>query len=108
VTVKQAMQGTTSRPLYLRPRVHARYVMRTTAMRTIPGAALPELPRGGLAESPKPAGIVTGRDDSTLRVAPGGPTALANMTTSRRIVGSGCWTRTSDPAVNSRLLYRLS
>ena len=22
--------------------------------------------------------------------------------------GSGCWTRTSDPAVNSRLLYQLS
>ena len=25
-----------------------------------------------------------------------------------RSLGSGCWTRTSDPAVNSRLLYRLS
>ena len=25
-----------------------------------------------------------------------------------RSMGSDCWTRTSDPAVNSRLLYQLS
>ncbi len=42
------------------PKVHARYVMRTTAMRTIPDAAIPRLPA---ALAP---GIVTARDDSTL------------------------------------------
>ena len=26
----------------------------------------------------------------------------------RAVTSSGCWTRTSDPAVNSRLLYQLS
>ncbi len=46
------------------PRVHARYVMRTAAMRAIPDAALPPLPNGALPEAPKGAGIVTARDDS--------------------------------------------
>jgi hypothetical protein len=55
------------------PRVHARYVMRTAAMREIPSEALPSLaavapsregsdPR---AEAAVEARIVTGRDDST-------------------------------------------
>ena len=30
------------------------------------------------------------------------------MTRSDQKYGSDCWTRTSDPAVNSRLLYQLS
>jgi hypothetical protein len=42
-------------------KVHARYVMNTQAMRTIPAAALPSLPLGGLPEAPR---IVTARDDS--------------------------------------------
>jgi integrase len=41
------------------PKVHARYVMSTRAMRTVPDAALPRLPLGPLAEAPA-------RDDSTL------------------------------------------
>jgi integrase len=39
------------------PKTHMRYVMNTAAMRTIPDAALPQLPAGRLLES-------TGRDDS--------------------------------------------
>jgi integrase len=71
------------------PRVHARYVMRTAAMRKIPDAALPRLPVALLAaarpsgergESSRPiatnsARIVTARDDSrrsTLRVIENG------------------------------------
>jgi len=66
-------------------KVHARYVMSTEAMRTVPAAALPTLPRGALATSgrdvsktirsltpsprsrktrPEAGRIVTGRDDS--------------------------------------------
>ena len=55
------------------PRGHARYVMRTTAMRTIPDAALPRLPVAALVEArardvsrrveaPGTPGIVTARD----------------------------------------------
>jgi hypothetical protein len=61
------------------PRVHARYVRRTAAMRKIPDAALPRLPVALLAaaradgergESSRrvdgnPARIVTARDDSS-------------------------------------------
>jgi hypothetical protein len=58
------------------PRVHARYVMRTAAMRKIPDAALPRLPvtllasgRPGRESSRRidvnSARIVTARDDST-------------------------------------------
>ena len=101
------------------PRVHARYVMRTAAMRAIPDAALPVLPLGGLAERPRrddsppaegsePAGIVTTCDDSTPSGPDGASDEQRNLATARRIVGSGCRTRTCDPAVNSRLLYRLS
>ena len=54
------------------PKVHARYVMSTRAMRTIPAAALPALPVAVLAEAPKSsrrsmekmARNVTGHDDS--------------------------------------------
>ena len=66
------------------PKAHARYVMRTAAMRAIPDAALPRLP-GALplgdhddrtedadvaspAKAPGPARIVTVRDDSTPRI----------------------------------------
>ena len=62
------------------PKVHARYVMQTAAMRAIPEAALPPLPATALAvandspreRSPEPpaelvrhVGIVTAGDDST-------------------------------------------
>lgn len=46
------------------PRVHARYVMRTAAMREIPAEALPQLPLSALVEASKGPGIVTARDDS--------------------------------------------
>jgi integrase-like protein len=44
VNVQHAMRLTA----HSDPRVHARYVMRTTAMRSIPEAAIPTLPHGGL------------------------------------------------------------
>jgi hypothetical protein len=47
------------------PRVHARYVMRTAAMRAIPAEALPRLPAGALVEASKSLRIVTVRDVST-------------------------------------------
>ncbi len=46
------------------PKVHARYVMSTKAMRTIPASALPRLPTKGLPELPRVPRIVTGRDES--------------------------------------------
>jgi integrase len=49
------------------PRVHARYVMRTTAMRSIPEAAIPRLGAGPLlvaAEGSAVLRIVTAGDDS--------------------------------------------
>ena len=46
------------------PHVHARYVMRTAAMRTVPAAALPKLPLGRLSSARRGLGIVTTRDDS--------------------------------------------
>ncbi len=49
------------------PRVHARYVMRTSAMRAIPEAALPRLPVGALADARRRPRNVTDRDDSPLR-----------------------------------------
>jgi len=70
------------------PRVHARYVMRTTAMRSIPEAAIPRLPAGGFApvaatphdalERARAVGIVTVRDDSALEA----PEALGASTPS--------------------------
>ncbi len=112
------------------PRVHARYVMRTAAMRAVPAAALPSRLAGALAagghrddsvaahaihtplkttaSTEVAAGIVTSRDDSpptedrTRTVDP------RNRATAQDSFGSDCWTRTSDPAVNSRLLYQLS
>jgi hypothetical protein len=47
------------------PKVHARYIMGTAAMRAIPDAALPRLPLGPLLQGSEPPGNVTGRDDST-------------------------------------------
>jgi integrase len=46
------------------PKVHARYVMSTKAMRTVPATALPRLPTRGLPELPRAPRIVTGRDES--------------------------------------------
>jgi integrase len=46
------------------PHVHARYVMRTAAMRTIPVAALPRLPIGRLSSARRGQGNVTAGDDS--------------------------------------------
>ena len=46
------------------PHVHARYVMRTAAMGTVPAAALPRLPVGRLPSTARRAGIVTARDVS--------------------------------------------
>jgi integrase len=48
------------------PKVHARYVMHTAAMRTIPAAALPRLPMTLLAKAAAGPGIVTARDVSAL------------------------------------------
>ena len=90
------------------PRVHARYVNRSTAMRHIPEAAVPRLPAVALSEAPKAPGNVTGCDDSTARRARRGGTTRAKRATSNEIAGSDCRTRTYDPAVNSRLLYQLS
>jgi integrase len=109
VNVQHAMHLTS----HSDPRVHARYVMHTAAMRAIPDAALPALTAGAMASEPraKPPEanrIVTGCDDSASK---GGGEVLGaspNSATSAPIPGSDCWTRTSDPAVNSRLLYQLS
>jgi len=90
------------------PRVHARYVMHTAAMRAIPDAALPVLAIAALTESPEGARIVTDRDVSPPIDADLFGAELPNRSTLRRIVGSDCRTRTCDPAVNSRLLYQLS
>jgi integrase len=46
-------------------KVHARYVMSTKAMRTIPSAALPRLPAIAVMDLNGEPGIVTARDDST-------------------------------------------
>ncbi len=49
------------------------------------------------------------RPAAGMRAPVGGPTLPpGNCATRHRILCSGCWTRTSDPAVNSRLLYQLS
>jgi hypothetical protein len=59
-------------------KVHARYVMSTKAMRTIPSAALPRLPTEALLDVSKTtetAGIVIARDDST----PTAPLAYAQL-----------------------------
>ena len=45
------------------PRVHARYVMRTAAMRRSPTRRSPDCPRARSTERPKSRGIVTARDD---------------------------------------------
>jgi len=112
------------------PRVHARYVMRTTAMRTVPAAALPTLSGVVLADrahrddsngahaldtaietaasTEVTTGIVTSCDDSPASDTDVAPEDRCNRAICREIVSSGCWTRTSDPAVNSRLLYQLS
>ena len=101
------------------PRVHARYVMRTAAMRTVPTAALPvlamtQLPErlreddSGANDVPSVPGIVSGRDDSGPVRGGAAREVRPNVATSHDSRGSDCWTRTSDPAVNSRLLYQLS
>jgi integrase len=54
-------------------KVHARYVMSTRAMRTIPDAALPRLPDGLLTDESGGAGNVTGRDDSWSPPSPPPP-----------------------------------
>lgn len=112
------------------PRVHARYVMRTAAMRTVPAAALPTLcgvvladrvhrrdskgadavyaPIKTTASTEVTTGIVTSRDDSPPMDEPTPIEVSHKSATCREITSSDCWTRTSDPAVNSRLLYQLS
>jgi integrase len=101
------------------PRVHARYVMRTAAMRTVPAAALPVLALKALPERvrgdepaandvPAGPGIVSARDDSAPVRGGAARREGRNAATSQASRSSGCWTRTSDPAVNSRLLYQLS
>jgi hypothetical protein len=76
------------------PRVHARYVMRTPAMRTIPPAAIPRLHAGllpapvrddsrdesTLATPPPPLPIVTRHDDSP---EPEEPAEAADVVTAR-------------------------
>jgi hypothetical protein len=95
------------------PRVHARYVMRTAAMRTVPAAALPVLAMTQLPERvrgddsaandvPSGPGIVSVRDDSAPFLGGAGSGEGCNTATSQASRGSGCRTRTCDPAVNSR------
>jgi hypothetical protein len=77
------------------PRAHARYVMRTTAMQSIPTQTSRPL------ESSRSVTIPPEISARRLRRA-------REIAPLLRICCSGCWTRTSDPAVNSRLLYQLS
>jgi hypothetical protein len=65
VNVQQAMHlaGHTD------PQVHARYVMRTAAMRTVRVAALPLLPIAPLSTARRERGNVTARHDSIGRLA---------------------------------------
>ena len=85
-------------------KVHARYVMSTTAMRTIPAAALPALPLGPLTERAKAVragrGIVTARDVSTR----------AGVLTSEKPhdSGAGHGIRTRDIQLGKLALYQLS
>ena len=47
--------------------------------------------------------------ETVQALAPALPQAMERKRRAEaRLLGSSCWTRTSDPAVNSRLLYRLS
>ena len=86
------------------PKVHARYVMSTTAMRTIPAAALPTLPAGGLTERARAVrsgrGIVTARDVSTRTEA----ATAENLNDS----GAGHGIRTRDIQLGKLALYQLS
>lgn len=74
------------------PKVHARYVMNTRAMRTVPSAALPALSIAALPEAPagdtEPAqeasdmwAIVTARDDSKLPEPVEGPSDMCAIVT---------------------------
>jgi hypothetical protein len=52
--------------------------------------------------------IVTACDDSPLLAGSAAKIEERNVAAFHDFRGSDCWTRTSDPAVNSRLLYQLS
>jgi hypothetical protein len=97
------------------PRVHARYVMRTAAMRSVPAAALPALsalafgdraegddsngalaihtPIKTTASTEVVVGIVTSRDDSPPTGEPTRVDVPRKSATCREITSSGCWTR---------------
>ena len=79
------------------PKVHARYVMSTRAMRKIPDEALPQLPVGPLPEKPTLPRIVLTGDDSREE---GGPRSKILSDSSRRD-----WGRTSDPYRVKVVLY---
>ena len=64
------------------PRVHARYVMRTTAMRSIPQAAIPRLP-AALVEAPARDDSPGLRDDSRDDSCPATPTSPSGIVTAR-------------------------
>jgi integrase len=76
------------------PKVHQRYIAAAT-IRALPAAALPPIPSLSSAE-----------DDGFSAEAP--QKFEGGVSESPLILGSSCKTRTCDPAVNSRLLYRLS
>jgi integrase len=63
VNVQHAMRLTA----HSDPKVHARYVMATEAMRAIPDAALPALPVRAFADVARAAGNVTARDETLSR-----------------------------------------
>ena len=77
------------------PRVHARYVMRTSAMRQIPAAAIPRLPASALAQARKAARIVTACDDSTSE---GRRSRLPDSATARLVAGIAAPTAGLEPA----------
>jgi len=70
------------------PRVHARYVMNTAAMRQIPAAAVPRLPSVALAETRKPTAKDMGRVFSTPSGVRGAVAARANLATSQGVSSS--------------------
>ena len=96
VTVQHAMHLAS----HSDPKVHARYVMHTAAMRTIPDAALPRLPVAGLGEASKGAGNVTNRD-----VSPSTPDVICK---NQNDSGAGHGVRTRDLRLGKPTLYQLS
>jgi hypothetical protein len=67
------------------PRVHARYVMRTLAIRTVPPEALPALPMGALTAE--------ARDDSRSQVNASSRAETRKLSALQDSRGSGCRTR---------------